>query len=125
MHSLLFAPRWSRMTHDEKLDAAEELMTQIARALVDHPEEVSVEAVEGDEGDETTVLEMRVAADDVGKVIGKQGRTVRSMRTILAAVGQGHHLRYELDVVEDEDEEDDEDADEGTTVGGSESTTAG
>jgi hypothetical protein len=61
----------------------------------------------------------------VGKVIGKQGRTVRSMRTILAAVGQGHHLRYELDVVEDEDEEeDDEDAD-GTTLGGSESTTAG
>jgi predicted RNA-binding protein YlqC (UPF0109 family) len=113
------------MTHDEKLDAAEELMMQIARALVDHPEEVSVEAVEGDEGDETTVLEMRVAADDVGKVIGKQGRTVRSMRTILAAVGQGHHLRYELDVVEDEDEEDDEHADEGTTVGGSESTTAG
>jgi hypothetical protein len=113
------------MTHDEKLDAAEELMTQIARALVDHPEEVSVEAVEGDEGDDTTVLEMRVAADDVGKVIGKQGRTVRSMRTILAAVGQGHHLRYELDVVEDEDEDgDDEDAD-GTTIGGSESTTAG
>jgi uncharacterized protein len=124
MHSLPFAPRWSRMTHDEKLDAAEELMTQIARALVDHPEEVSVEAVEGDEGDDTTVLEMRVAPDDVGKVIGKQGRTVRSMRTILAAVGQGHHLRYELDVVEDEDEEDDEDAD-GTTIGGSESTTAG
>jgi predicted RNA-binding protein YlqC (UPF0109 family) len=113
------------MTHDEKLDAAEELMTQIARALVDHPDDVSVEAVEGDEGDEATVLEMRVAPDDVGKVIGKQGRTVRSMRTILAAVGQGHHLRYELDVVEDEDEEDgDEDAD-GTTIGGSESTTAG
>jgi hypothetical protein len=112
------------MTHDEKLDAAEELMTQIARALVDHPDEVLVEAVEGDEGDDTTVLEMRVAPDDVGKVIGKQGRTVRSMRTILAAVGQGHHLRYELDVVEDEDEEDDDDAD-GTTIGGSESTTAG
>jgi hypothetical protein len=113
------------MTHDEKLDAAEELMTQIARALVDHPDEVSVEAVEGDEGDDTTVLEMRVAPDDVGKVIGKQGRTVRSLRTILAAVGQGHHLRYELDVVEDEDEEDDvEDVDD-TIVGGSESTTAG
>jgi uncharacterized protein len=113
------------MTHDEKLDAAEELMTQIARALVDHPDDVSVEAVEGDEGDDTTVLEMRVAPDDVGKVIGKQGRTVRSMRTILAAVGQGHHLRYELDVVEDEDEEDDDDDAEGTTLGGSESTTAG
>jgi predicted RNA-binding protein YlqC (UPF0109 family) len=113
------------MTHDEKLDAAEELMTQIARALVDHPDDVSVEAVEGDEGDDTTVLEMRVAPDDVGKIIGKQGRTVRSMRTILAAVGQGHHLRYELDVVEDEDEEDDDDDAEGTTLGGSESTTAG
>jgi predicted RNA-binding protein YlqC (UPF0109 family) len=84
-----------------------------------------VEAVEGDEGDETTVLEMRVAPDDVGKVIGKQGRTVRSMRTILAAVGQGHHLRYELDVVEDEDEDDDVDDVDDTNVGGSESTTAG
>jgi uncharacterized protein len=113
------------MTHDEKLDAAEKLMTQIARALVDHPEEVLVEAVEGDEGDDTTVLEMRMAPDDVGKVIGKQGRTVRSLRTILAAVGQGHHLRYELDVVEDEEDDlEDEDVDD-TIVGGSESTTAG
>jgi predicted RNA-binding protein YlqC (UPF0109 family) len=113
------------MTHDEKLDAAEELMTQIARALVDHPDEVSVEAVEGEEGDDITVLEMRVAPDDVGKVIGKQGRTVRSMRTILAAVGQSHHLRYELDVVEDEDEEDDlEDEADGAPVEGSESSTA-
>jgi uncharacterized protein len=112
------------MTHDEKLDAAEELMTQIARALVDHPEEVQVEAVEGDEGDDTTVLEMRLAPDDVGKVIGKQGRTVRSMRTILAAVGPGHHLRYELDVVEDEDEDEVDDDVDDTNVGGSESTTA-
>jgi uncharacterized protein len=111
------------MTHDEKLDAAEELMSQIARALVDHPDEVRVEAVEGDEGDDTTILEMRVAPDDIGKVIGKQGRTVRSMRTILAAVAQGHHLRYELDVIEDEDDEDD-DADV-ATVDGSESSTAG
>lgn len=113
------------MTHDEKLDAAEELMSKIARALVDHPDQVLVEAVEGDEGDDTTVLEMRVAPDDVGKVIGKQGRTVRSMRTILAAVGQGHHLRYELDVVEDEDNVDDDKDMDGTTLGGSESTTAG
>ncbi|HEX6772614.1 MAG TPA: KH domain-containing protein [Acidobacteriaceae bacterium] len=111
------------MTHDEKLDAAEELMKQIARALVDQPDEVLVEAAEGDEGDDTVVLEMRVAPDDVGKVIGKQGRTVRSMRTILAAVAQGHHLRYELDIVEDEDDED-EDVD-GAPVEGSESSTAG
>ena len=117
------------MTHDEKLDAAEELMTQIACALVDHPDEVAVEAVEGEEGDDITVLEMRVAPDDVGKVIGKQGRTVRSMRTILAAVGQAHHLRYELDVVEDEDEDEDEEGGDedvdGAPVEGSESSTAG
>jgi|SRR5690349_7570998 uncharacterized protein len=112
------------MTHDEKLDAAEELMLQIARALVDHPDDVVVEAVEGDEGDDTIVLEMRVAPDDVGKVIGKQGRTVRSMRTILSALGQGHHLRYELDVVEDEDEDEEDDLD-GAPVEGSESSTAG
>ena len=93
------------MTHDEKLDAAEELMTQIARALVDHPEEVSVEAVEGDEGDDTTVLEMRVAPDDVGKVIGKQGRTARSVRTILGAVGMKLRHRYTLDILEEDDEE--------------------
>jgi hypothetical protein len=47
------------------------------------------------------------------------------MRTILAAVGQGHHLRYELDVVEDEDDEDDAEEMDGSTIGGSESTTAG
>ncbi len=102
------------MTHDEKLDAAEDLMTQIARALVDHPDEVSVEAVEPEAGDDedSTILEMRVAPDDVGKIIGKQGRTVRSMRTILAAVGAGHHLRYSLDVVEDDDKDDDDEGSE-------------
>lgn len=113
------------MDHDEKLDAAEDLMTQIARALVDHPDEVVVEAVEGDEGEDTIVLEMRVAPDDVGKVIGKQGRTVRSMRTILAAVGQGHHLRYELDIVEDDEDDENEDDLDGAPVEGSESSTAG
>ena len=89
------------MTHDEKLDAAEELMTQIARALVDHPDDVSVEAVEGDEGDEATVLEMRVAPDDVGKVIGKQGRTARSLRTILGAASMKLHHRFALDILEE------------------------
>lgn len=93
------------MTHDEKLDAAEDLMTQIARALVDHPDDVLLEAVEPEEGDEATILELRVAPGDVGKIIGKQGRTVRSMRTILAAVGAGHHLRYSLDVVEDDEDD--------------------
>lgn len=114
------------MTHEEKLDAAEALMTSIARALVDQPDQVLVEAVEGDEGDDATTLEIRVAPDDVGKIIGKQGRTVRSMRTILSAVGQAHHLRYELDVVEDEDDTDDEgDELDEIVPEGSESTTAG
>jgi len=100
----------------------DELVREIARALVDEPNAVEVEAVSRGEN---TVLNLRVAPQDVGKVIGKQGRTVRSMRTILAAVGQGHHLRYELDVVEDEDEDDDVDDVDDTNVGGSESTTAG
>ena len=99
-----------------------QLVEDIAKALVDSPDEVVVREVQGEQ---VTVLELRVAPSDLGKVIGKQGRTVRSMRTILAAVGQGHHLRYELDVVEDEDEEDDDEDADGTTVGGSESTTAG
>jgi hypothetical protein len=61
-----------------------ELIEQIAKALVDSPDEVSVAAVEGEQ---TTVLELRVAPSDLGKVIGKQGRTARSIRTILGAAG--------------------------------------
>ena len=58
------------------------LINYIARALVDNPEEVSVTEVEGDQ---TSVLELKVAKEDLGKVIGKQGRTARAMRTILSA----------------------------------------
>ena len=61
------------------------LVEQMAKALVDEPEKVSVSVVEGD----TTTLELRVAPGDLGKVIGKQGRTARSMRTILGAAGIG------------------------------------
>ena len=59
-----------------------ELIKYIAQALVDHPEEVSVAEVEGNQ---TSVLELKVAKEDLGKVIGKQGRTARAMRTILSA----------------------------------------
>lgn len=72
------------------------LIEQIAKALVDEPEKVSVETVEGD----TTVLELRVAQGDLGKVIGKQGRTARSMRTILGAAGMKLHRRFTLEIVE-------------------------
>ena len=61
-----------------------DLIEQIAKVLVDSPDEVSVKAVEGQQ---VTVLELRVAPSDLGKVIGKQGRTARSIRTILGAAG--------------------------------------
>ena len=59
-----------------------DLIERIARALVDKPEEVSVTALEGSQA---TVLELKVAKEDLGKIIGKQGRTARSLRTILGA----------------------------------------
>jgi predicted RNA-binding protein YlqC (UPF0109 family) len=59
-----------------------ELIGYIAQALVDHPEKVTVTEVEGNQ---TSVLELKVAKEDLGKVIGKQGRTARAMRTILSA----------------------------------------
>jgi len=73
------------------------LVEQMAKALVDEPEKVSVNVVEGD----TTTLELRVAPGDLGKVIGKQGRTARSMRTILGAAGMKLHKRFSLEIVED------------------------
>ena len=59
-----------------------DLIKYIAQALVDHPQEVNVTEVEGNQ---TSVLELKVAKEDLGKVIGKQGRTARAMRTILSA----------------------------------------
>ncbi len=73
------------------------LIEQIAKSLVDEPNQVSVEPVE--EGD-TTVLELEVAPGDLGKVIGKQGRTARSFRTLLAAIGMKSEHRFELEILE-------------------------
>ncbi|HSY71687.1 MAG TPA: KH domain-containing protein [Silvibacterium sp.] len=86
------------MTQEQMPDNMQELVTEIAKALVDDPNAVIVEAVERDE---STVLRLRVAPSDVGKVIGKQGRTARSMRTILGAVSMKHHHRYTLDILEE------------------------
>ena len=85
------------MTHEERPDDMQELVTEIARALVDEPDAVVVEAVEREE---STVLRLRVAPSDVGKVIGKQGRTARSMRTILSAASMKLKHRFSLDIVE-------------------------
>ena len=77
--------------------AAKQLVEDIAKALVDNPDQVSVHAVEGEQ---ITVLELRVAAGDIGKVIDKQGRTARSIRTLLSACGVKLNRRFNLEVVE-------------------------
>ncbi len=74
-----------------------ELLELIAKSLVDVPEEVVVTEIEGEQ---TTVLELKVARDDLGKVIGKQGRTARSVRTILAAAGMKLRKRVVLEILE-------------------------
>ncbi|MEJ2220905.1 MAG: KH domain-containing protein [Desulfobacterales bacterium] len=74
-----------------------DLIDYIARALVDHPEEVSVTEVEGNQ---TSVLELKVAKDDLGKVIGKKGRTARAMRTILGAASAKLKKRTVLEIIE-------------------------
>jgi hypothetical protein len=74
-----------------------ELLELIAKALVDQPDDVVVTEIEGEQ---TTVLELKVARDDLGKVIGKQGRTARSIRTILAAAGMKLRKRIVLEILE-------------------------
>lgn len=73
------------------------MVTEIAKALVDIPEEVTVREVEGEQ---VTVLELRVAPSDLGKVIGKQGRTARSIRTLLGAAGMKLNRRFTLEILE-------------------------
>lgn len=73
------------------------LVEQIAKALVDEPEQVSVSEIDGEQ---MVVLELRVAPNDLGKVIGRQGRTARSLRTILGAAGMKLHKRYMLEILE-------------------------
>jgi|SRR5580698_5434035 predicted RNA-binding protein YlqC (UPF0109 family) len=80
-------------------DNMPKLVNEIARALVDLPDEVIVETVRNGEA---TALRLRVAPTDVGKIIGKQGRTARSIRTILGAVSMKHKHRYSLDILEEE-----------------------
>lgn len=74
-----------------------ELIKYIAQALVDNPEQVEVSEVEGNQ---TSVLELKVAKEDLGKVIGKQGRTARAMRTILSAASAKLKKRSVLEILE-------------------------
>ncbi len=84
-------------------DSTHQLILEIARALVDSPDEVFVEALEREEN---TILRLHVSQPDIGKVIGKQGRTAHSMRTILSAVSMKYHHRYTLDIVEGDGQRD-------------------
>jgi uncharacterized protein len=77
--------------------AMKALVEEIAKALVDHPENVAVNAVEGEQ---VTVLELRVHPDDLGKVIGRQGRTAKSIRTLLGAAGMKLKKRFTLEILE-------------------------
>ncbi len=76
-----------------------QLMLEIVRALVDQPDDVVVELVQDRDA---TVIQLRVAHQDIGKVIGKQGRTARSLRTILGAASMKLHHRFSLDILEDD-----------------------
>lgn len=79
------------------MSAMKSLLEEIAKALVDHPDDVQVTEVEGEQ---TTVLELRVRTEDLGKVIGRQGRTARAIRTLLAASGMKIHKRFVLEILE-------------------------
>jgi len=98
---------------DQAVDRMQQLVMEIVQALVDDPDAVSVDVIE--DGD-VTVLSVCVSPSDIGKVIGKQGRTARSLRTILGAASMKLHHRFALDIVED-DEDDDEDEEGNQTVG--------
>lgn len=79
------------------VDELRNLIEVMAKALVDFPDKVNVAEVEGEQ---TTVIELKVAKEDLGKIIGKEGRTARSLRTILAAVSTKLKKRSVLEILE-------------------------
>ena len=78
-------------------DCMKDLIEYIAKMLVDHPDQVKVSEVEGER---TSVIELSVAKEDLGKVIGKQGRTARAIRTILSAASTKIRKRSVLEIIE-------------------------
>jgi predicted RNA-binding protein YlqC (UPF0109 family) len=85
------------LNQEDDMGEMKELIETIGKALVDFPDDVEVKEVEGEA---TTVLELRVAQADLGKVIGKQGRTARAIRTILGASGMKLKKRFVLEILE-------------------------
>lgn len=79
--------------------AVVEMLEAIAKSLVDMPDDVSVEAVDGSQ---SCVVELSVHPSDLGKIIGKRGRTAKSIRTLLGAVSMKYNHRYTLEILEDD-----------------------
>lgn len=73
------------------------LIEELVKAIVDKPEEVKISEVEGES---TTVLELKVAKEDIGKIIGKEGKTAKAMRTILSAASQKIRKKTHLEIIE-------------------------
>ena len=84
---------------DQDTESVVEMIEVIAKSLVDEPEEVSVQAVNGSQ---SCVVELSVHPSDLGKVIGRKGRTAKSIRTLLGAVSMKHNRRYTLEILEDQ-----------------------
>lgn len=84
-------------TQSENPEELRHLVEIMAKALVDYPEQVNVAEIEGEQ---TTVIELKVAKEDLGKIIGKEGRTARSLRTILGAVSTKLRKRSVLEILE-------------------------
>jgi predicted RNA-binding protein YlqC (UPF0109 family) len=74
-----------------------DLVEQIAKVLVDKPEAVQINEIEGEQ---TTVIELKVAKEDLGKIIGKEGKTAKAIRTILGAAASKHKKRVVLEIIE-------------------------
>jgi len=84
-------------TRTDKPEELRQLVETMAKALVDYPDQVNVAEIEGEQ---TTVIELKVAKEDLGKIIGKEGRTARSLRTILGAVSTKLRKRSVLEILE-------------------------
>ena len=87
-------------TASESAELMKQLILDIVQALVDQPDDVKIQMIDDND---STVIRLRVAHQDIGKVIGKQGRTARSLRTILGAASMKLRHRFALDIVEDGD----------------------
>ena len=81
----------------EPTERMKQLILEIVQALVDQPDDVSVEMLADHDA---TVIRLRVAHEDIGKVIGKQGRTARALRQVLSAAASKHHTRAVLEILE-------------------------